>query len=74
MSQRLPRRVGIARALMNEPEVILADEPTASLDDTNCRKVVALLQEQSQSIGASLIVVTHDQRLKDEFTNRVDLG
>ena len=74
LSQGEQQRASIARALMNEPAVILADEPTASLDDTNCRKVVALLQEQSQFIGASLIVVTHDQRLKDEFTNRVNLG
>lgn len=74
LSQGEQQRASIARALMNEPAVILADEPTASLDDTNCRKVVALLQEQSQSIGASLIVVTHDQRLKDAFSNRVDLG
>lgn len=74
LSQGEQQRASIARALMNEPAVILADEPTASLDDANCRKVVALLKEQSQSIGASLIVVTHDQRLKDEFSNRVDLG
>lgn len=74
LSQGEQQRASIARALMNEPAVILADEPTASLDDANCRKVVALLQEQSQFIGASLIVVTHDQRLKDEFTNRVNLG
>lgn len=74
LSQGEQQRASIARALMNDPAVILADEPTASLDDANCRKVVALLQEQSQSIGASLIVVTHDQRLKDEFSNRVNLG
>lgn len=73
LSQGEQQRASIARSLMNEPAVILADEPTASLDDLNCHKVVALLKEQSQSIGASLIVVTHDQRLKDEFSNRVDL-
>lgn len=74
LSQGEQQRASIARSLMNEPSVILADEPTASLDDINCRKVVALLKEQSQSIGASLIVVTHDQRLKDAFSNRVELG
>jgi lipoprotein-releasing system ATP-binding protein len=74
LSQGEQQRVSIARALMNDPAVILADEPTASLDDLNCRKVVALLKEQSQSIGASLVVVTHDQRLKDEFSNQVLLG
>jgi putative ABC transport system ATP-binding protein len=73
LSQGEQQRVSIARALMNDPAIILADEPTASLDDINCRKVVALLKNQSASIGASLIVVTHDQRLKDEFSNQVSL-
>jgi lipoprotein-releasing system ATP-binding protein len=73
LSQGEQQRVSIARALMNNPAVILADEPTASLDDANCRKVVTLLREQSHSIGASLVVVTHDQRLKDEFANQVSL-
>lgn len=73
MSQGEQQRVSIARAMMNQPTVILADEPTSSLDDENANRVIALLREQSQQIGASLIVVTHDQRLKDAFTNRVNL-
>ena len=73
LSQGEQQRVSIARALMNEPNVILADEPTSNLDDSNTQKVVTLLKEQSASIGASLIVVTHDQRLKDEFPNQVHL-
>jgi lipoprotein-releasing system ATP-binding protein len=73
LSQGEQQRVSIARALMNDPNVILADEPTSSLDDNNCRKVIELLKEQSLSIGASLVVVTHDQRLKDEFPNQVFL-
>ena len=73
MSQGEQQRVSIARAVMNKPGVILADEPTSSLDDVNCASVVALLREQSEQIGASLIVVTHDQRLKDEFSNQVIL-
>jgi len=73
LSQGEQQRVSIARALMNEPNVILADEPTSNLDDGNTQKVVTLLKEQSASIGASLIVVTHDQRLKDEFSNQVHL-
>lgn len=73
LSQGEQQRVSIARALMNNPSVILADEPTSSLDDNNCQKVIELLKKQSALIGASLVVVTHDQRLKDEFTNQVFL-
>jgi len=73
MSQGEQQRVSIARAMMNQPAVILADEPTSSLDDENANRVITLLREQAQQIGASLIVVTHDQRLKDAFTNRVSL-
>ena len=73
LSQGEQQRVSIARALMNNPNVILADEPTSSLDDNNCQKVIELLKKQSALIGASLVVVTHDQRLKDEFANQVFL-
>ncbi|MBC3783836.1 putative ABC transport system ATP-binding protein [Spirosoma sp. LMG 31448] len=73
LSQGEQQRVSIARAVMNQPDVILADEPTSSLDDENTNRVVALLRQQSEQIGASLIVVTHDQRLKDVFKNRVNL-
>ncbi|QJW88241.1 ATP-binding cassette domain-containing protein [Spirosoma taeanense] len=73
LSQGEQQRVSIARAVMNQPGVILADEPTSSLDDENTARVVNLLREQSGQIGASLIVVTHDQRLKDAFQNRVAL-
>lgn len=73
LSQGEQQRVSIARAVMNQPDVILADEPTSSLDDENTSRVVTLLRQQSEQIGASLIVVTHDQRLKDAFQNRVNL-
>ena len=73
LSQGEQQRVSIARAVMNQPDVILADEPTSNLDDENTDRVIKLLREQSEQIGASLIVVTHDQRLKDVFKNRVNL-
>ncbi|WP_019989765.1 ABC transporter ATP-binding protein [Rudanella lutea] len=73
LSQGEQQRVSIARAVMNGPSVILADEPTSSLDDTNTDRVIDLLRQQSEQIGASLVVVTHDQRLKDAFANRVNL-
>ncbi len=67
------QRVSIARALMNNPDVILADEPTSNLDDENCEKVIQLLENQSKNIGAALVIVTHDQRLKDNFKNIITL-
>ena len=67
------QRVSIARALINNPAIILADEPTSNLDDENCRNVVELLQKQSNKIGACLIIVTHDQRLKSVFENQITL-
>jgi lipoprotein-releasing system ATP-binding protein len=73
LSQGEQQRVSIARAVMNTPGVILADEPTSSLDDTNTNRVIDLLRHQSEQIGASLVVVTHDSRLKDAFENRVNL-
>lgn len=73
LSQGEQQRVSIARSLMNNPNIILADEPTSNLDDDNCQRVIQLLKRQSAQIGASLVVVTHDQRLKDEFSNQVFL-
>ncbi len=67
------QRVSIARALINEPRVLLADEPTSSLDDHNAEIVADLLSSLSKQYNASLIIVTHDQRLKNKFENVVEL-
>lgn len=53
------QRVGIARALMNKPEVLLADEPTASLDPERGRAIMDLLTEQARQHGVATLVVTH---------------
>ena len=67
------QRVAIARALVNRPEIIFADEPTSALDDENTEKVIQLLKRQAEHHGATLIVVTHDQRLKDNFKHHIAL-
>ncbi|MEM7368285.1 MAG: ATP-binding cassette domain-containing protein [Bacteroidota bacterium] len=65
------QRVAIARAVMNQPKVLLADEPTSALDDQSTEKVIDLLEEQARQANASLIIVTHDQRLKDRIFDQV---
>ena len=67
------QRVAIARAVINNPSVILADEPTSALDDKNAHEVIRLLEEQARETGASLVIVTHDKRLKDRFSNTIEL-
>jgi len=67
------QRASIARALIHRPSIVLADEPTSALDDTSTTAVIRLLEEQCTEAGAALIVVTHDQRLKSRYKNRVEL-
>ena len=67
------QRVSIARALINQPSLLLADEPTSSLDDENAAVVAELLHTLTLEYNAALIVVTHDQRLKDRFENTLSL-
>lgn len=68
------QRVAIARALMNQPDVLLADEPTSALDDKNCEAVLKLLRQASAEVGATLVIVTHDNRLKDQFDHQLTLA
>jgi putative ABC transport system ATP-binding protein len=67
------QRVAIARAVVNRPKLILADEPTSALDDANCEKALALLLEQARACGATLLVATHDNRLRERFATRLAL-
>lgn len=74
LSQGEQQRVAIARALVNSPGLILADEPTSALDDENCREVIKLLESQARIENATLIIVTHDGRLKDFFKHKIVLS
>ena len=67
------QRVSIARAILNKPSVILADEPTSALDDKNCDRVSDLLLSVAEQNKATLIIATHDQRLKNKIKNLIQL-
>lgn len=67
------QRVAIARAVLNKPAIILADEPTSALDDKNCERVSDLLLTVAKQNQATLVIATHDQRLKSKITNLIQL-
>ena len=79
------QRVAIARALVNRPDIILADEPTANLDSHHGRETLRLLRDIAKQEGRSVIIVSHDQRIRDiadrvlwledgQFKNTVDMA
>ena len=67
------QRLGIALGVIHKPAIILADEPTSSLDDENCELVIDLLKGQAKKSNANLIIITHDNRVKKSFTNTIVL-
>lgn len=67
------QRVAIARAVVNKPKWILADEPTSALDDAHCAETLNLLEAQARECGATLILATHDQRIKSRYQHRLEL-
>jgi putative ABC transport system ATP-binding protein len=67
LSQGQLQRVSVARALVNKPDVLIADEPTSSLDDENAAQVIRMLTSQAKDNGAALIIATHDQRVRDHI-------
>ena len=74
LSEGEAQRVAIGRAVVNQPPLILADEPTSALDDANCEAVLALLRAQAEASGATLVIATHDARLKPFFQHRLELS
>ena len=73
LSQGQQQRLSIALGLIHRPKVVLADEPTSNLDDHNCNQVLTLLKEEAKLCGSSLVIITHDQRVTQHFSNRIVL-
>lgn len=65
------QRVSIARAIANEPQVLLADEPTGNLDSSRAAEVMSVLDEMRRRDGKTIVLVTHDRELASGFATRV---
>ncbi|HXG28730.1 MAG TPA: ATP-binding cassette domain-containing protein [Nevskiales bacterium] len=74
LSEGERQRAALARAVLNRPRLLLADEPTASLDDVQAARALALLREQAQGCGATLVIATHDRRVRNAVPLRLELG
>ena len=73
LSRGEAQRVALARALLMRPRLLLADEPTASLDDDNAAAVADLLRALAERTQTALVIATHDRRLIDRFPRRLEL-
>lgn len=67
------QRVAVARGVVNNPKVIFADEPTSGLDDKNTELVIKLIFEQVKKTESTLIVSSHDQRIKKNFSKILEI-
>lgn len=74
LSQGEAQRAAIARALVVRPAILVADEPTSALDNANAERVARLLVELADETGASLIIATHDERLRPHFPRTLTLA
>lgn len=73
LSQGETQRAAIARALCTRPPILIADEPTSALDDANAQAIIDLLLETAQTTGATLVIATHDHRIRGRFPRALDL-
>ena len=67
------QRVAVARAVVNRPKLLLADEPTSNLDDTRCQQALELLLSMAQACNATLVIATHDQRIRARIPRHFEL-
>lgn len=68
------QRVAVARALINKPALLLADEPTSNLDSKSAAEVFALFREFNKQFGCAVLLVTHDQRLSEQCDRIITLA
>lgn len=73
LSQGQAQRVAIARSVLQGPSLLLADEPTSSLDDDSCAAVISLIKQVAQDANAALLISTHDSRVKAHFSEMVHI-
>lgn len=73
LSHGQAQRVAVARALAHSPSIVIADEPTSALDDQNAQDTLTLLRSESERLGAALIVVTHDHRVRGHLDTEFEL-
>lgn len=74
LSHGQAQRAAVARAVVNRPRVLLADEPTSNLDDANCEQALDLLEGEARECGATLVIATHDRRARERFGLQLVLG
>jgi putative ABC transport system ATP-binding protein len=67
------QRVAVARAVVNRPQLLLADEPTSNLDDSRCLQALELLQAMARACDATLVIATHDQRIRARISRHFEL-
>jgi putative ABC transport system ATP-binding protein len=65
------QRASLARALVNRPKILLADEPTGNLDSSTSEEILHLLREINQSLGMTMVMVTHERPLAEQFADRI---
>jgi putative ABC transport system ATP-binding protein len=65
------QRVAVARAIVHRPRLVLADEPTANLDTTTSSELMQLLREINQTLGTTIVLVTHNEHLAQKHCDRI---
>ena len=68
------QRAAVARAVVNRPTLVLADEPTSNLDDAHAQRTIELIESQASACRATLLIATHDARIQSRFRNHFRLG